>query len=299
MNIDMDNMGEDRIYKIKKVAYNTIIINIILFIIKIFTGIVSNSTAMISDAIHSVSDVLSTVIVLIGINISKKDADEHHNYGHEKFESIAGLILGMILFLTAIWILINGVKGIILVASGQLASVGILALFAAILSIGVKEWMYRFTVKVANKLKSTSLKADAWHHRSDALSSIGSLIGIAGSMLGFAFFDPLAAIVIGFLIAKVSINILKEAISQITDKAIDNELYQSLSNCICEVKAVNAINLLKSRIHGNRIYIDLEIVVDNTLSIVKAHQISEEVHDKVESSFPDIKHCMVHVHPSE
>lgn len=303
MNIKTDlttvNKTENRADEINRVASYTILLNVILFVLKLFAGIFAHSTAMISDAIHTVSDVLSTVIVMIGNHISKKAADKSHNYGHEKFESIAGLFLGVLLFLTALWIFVSGIRSLLLAASGQLAATGMLALIAAVISIALKEWMYHFTVKVADRLNCTSLKADAWHHRSDALSSIGSLVGVAGSMMGLTFADPLAAIVIGILIIKVSFDIVKDAISQITDQAIDDELRKSLTDCVYEVKTVKDINLFKSRIHGSRIYVDLEIVVDKRLSIEEAHRISEEVHDRLEFRFPDIKHCMVHVHPSK
>jgi len=289
------NMNNEQIAY--KVSINTIIGNVILSIIKLLAGIFGKSMAMISDSVHSISDVLSTFIVMVGIKISNKVNDDEHQYGHERLECVASIILSCMLFITGILIGYQGIESII--QKKEIATPTLFALIMAIVSILIKECMYWYTRKYAKLINSNALMADAWHHRSDALSSIGSLIGIVGSMLGFKLLDSIASIIICIFILKVAIDIFKDSVNKMVDKACSKETIENYKKIIKKIKGVKRIDLIKSRLFGNKIYLDVEISVDGNLKLVDAHNISHKVHDKLESSDKNIKHCMIHVNPYE
>ncbi len=278
-----------------RISKITIIINIALSTIKVLAGIIGRSTAMIADGVHSLSDVLSTIAVMLGLKLAKQPADEDHPYGHEKMEPVMAKILASILLITALLIGFNGIKNII---NGTNVIPEKIAMYAAILSIIVKEWMYRYTVKGAKKIQSSSLMADAWHHRSDAFSSIGTLIGIIGAIMGYPILDPIASLVICIFITKVAINIYKQAIDQLVDHSADTKTIENIKSKIQKTNGVIKIDELKTRLHANKLYVDVEICVDRCLSVCEAHEIAERVHNTVESIDNRIKHCMVHVNPN-
>ncbi len=278
-----------------KVSIITIVANAILAVFKFVAGIIGKSNAMISDSVHSFSDVLSTIIVIIGLKISSKNADNEHPYGHERMESIAAFILASMLFITGILIGVEGFKNIFLTTN--ITKPTSIALLAAIISIIVKELMYWYTIYYAKKIKSESLKADAWHHRSDAFSSVGSLIGIAGSMLGLTILDSIASIIICGFIIKVSYDIFKESLDKVVDRSCSEDTIIAIEKQVYLIDGVLNVDLIKTRMFGNRIYIDLEISADKNMTLEQAHKIAHQVHDKVEESFKDVKHCMVHVNP--
>lgn len=280
-----------------KVSVVTIIGNFGLSVFKFISGVLGSSSAMVSDAVHSLSDVLSTIIVMIGIKISNKKSDNSHQYGHERFEAVAALILSMLLLGTGILIGYTGISKIITGINGKLATPSVLALVAALISILVKEAMYWYTKIVAKKIKSTALMADAWHHRSDALSSIGSLIGIAGSKMGFPILDPIASLIICLFILKVSLDILKDSVYKLVDKAADDETISKMKSIILNVDGVMEIDLIKTRLFGSKIYVDVEIGADKNQTLASSHAIAVKVHDEIENIFSDVKHCMVHVNP--
>lgn len=282
-----------------KVSNLSIIVNLFLSVIKLLAGVISNSTAMISDAVHSASDVFSTVIVIIGFSLSSKKADKEHPYGHERMECVASIILAVILALTGLEIGKTAVSPIINGTVENIKTPGILALAAAILSIIVKELMYRYTIFYAKKINSTSLKADAWHHRSDALSSIGAMIGIGGARLGYSIFEPIASLVICIFIIKAAYDIFKDAVDKMVDKSCDDETEQAMARVIEEEKEVEALVSLQTRMFGSRVYADVVIAVNGNISLTEAHEIAEKVHDDIESNFPSVKHCMVHIDPAE
>lgn len=287
------NIEEEKIAY--KVSFISIIGNVLLTIIKFISGLIAHSQAMISDSVHSLSDVLSTFVVIIGIKISNKDADKSHPYGHERLECVCALILSIMLFITGI---IIGYAGVIKIINNEtIKTPGLLALFAAILSIIVKEGMYQYTIRVAKKINSGSLKADAWHHRSDALSSIGSLVGILGSRLGFKLFDPIASIIICLFIFKVSIDIFKDSIDKMIDKSCDEETINKIIEIIDRRSDIKNLDDIKTRQFGNKAYIDIEISVDANMVLKDAHAIAEDIHDEIENKLPIVKHCMVHVNP--
>lgn len=276
-----------------RVSKNTIIGNFILAFIKILIGFIARSTAMVADGMHSLSDVVTTIGVIIGLKLSHKEADKTHPYGHEKIESITSLFLATVLFLVAISI---GYSGIIKIINHSYVTPGFSAIIAAITSIIVKELMYWYTIKYANKINSPSLKADAWHHRSDALSSVGALIGILGARIGYPFLDPLVAIIIALVIIKVAFDICKQSIAQLIDEAASEEDVQAIIDKINSIDEIYEIKNLKTRQHSNKLYVDVDISVDATLTVEEGHNIASHVHNLIEED-SRIKHCMVHVNP--
>ena len=280
-----------------KVSTVSIVGNILLSLFKAAAGIIANSGAMISDAVHSASDVISSVVVLIGIKISARESDESHPYGHERFECVAAIVLSVILFLTGIFIGIDAVKELISANYRSEPVPGILALIAAVVSIITKEAMYWYTRFYAKLYDSGALMADAWHHRSDSLSSIGALIGIIGTRMGFLFLDSAASIVICLFIAKAALDIFLDAIDKMIDRSCDSETEQQLRQCALSQSGVESVDLLTTRIFANKIYVDIEIGVDRTQTLLFAHETAEKVHDAIEKQFPKVKHIMVHVNP--
>lgn len=280
-----------------KVSRISIIGNIILSGFKLFAGIFAQSAAMISDAVHSMSDVFSTIIVMIGIKLANKKPDKEHPYGHERFECVAAIVLAAVLFATGAGIGWSGIKKAIAGNYGDLAIPGILALVAAIVSIIVKEAMYWYTRGAAKRINSSALMADAWHHRSDAFSSVGSFAGIFGARLGFPILDPLACIIICLFILKAAIDIFRDAVGKMTDRACDDETIAKMRDLILSQKSVERIDGLKTRLFGDKIYMDVEIRVDALVRLEEAHLVAQAVHDVIEEQFPRVKHCMVHVNP--
>lgn len=280
-----------------RVSVVSIIANLVLSVFKFIAGIFGKSAAMVSDAVHSASDVFSTVIVIIGVKISRKESDEDHPYGHDRLESVAAVILSVVLALTGVGI---GWSGIQKIVSGSLEEISIptaLPLIAAIISIVVKEGMYWYTRAGARKIGSEALMADAWHHRSDSLSSIGSLIGIIGARMGYALLDPVASVVICLFILKAAFDIFMEALEKMVDKSCDKETVEKMKQQVLSVEGVIALDELKTRLFGSKCYVDIEIGADGNSTLFTAHDIAEKVHDGIEKNFPEVKHCMVHVNP--
>ena len=275
----------------------SIAVNVVLTCGKLAAGILGRSHAMISDAVHSASDVFSTLIVMAGVSMSAKQSDKEHPYGHERLECVAALFLAVILCATGLGIGFGAVREVVSGEVKDAAIPGLMALAAAIVSIVVKEWMYRYTIKAADSIHSSALKADAWHHRSDALSSVGAFVGICGARMGFAFMDPAASIVICIFICKASLDVLRDALDKMVDKACDEETAQAIRRTALAPPGVVRIDGLKTRLFGPRMYVDIEIAVDGRLNLQQAHTISREVHDMVEEQFPQVKHCAVQINP--
>ena len=280
-----------------KVSIISIIANTFLAIFKLLAGIFAHSSAMISDAIHSASDVFSSFVVIIGIKLSSKEPDKEHPYGHERLECVAAMILAVILFITGSGIFYNALKNIINGTYNSITTPGVFALVAAIISIITKEAMYWYTRHYAKKIDSSALMADAWHHRSDALSSIGALIGIFFARIGYPIMDSVASIVIFIFIVKASIDIFMDATNKVVDHSCDEEFEKEIYDYVINYKNIKDIDLLKTRLFGNKIYIDLEICLDENLTLKKAHEIAESLHDDIENKYEDVKHVMVHVNP--
>lgn len=293
-------VSEDEFQKVaNKVSFVTIIGNILLSVMKLIAGFIAHSNAMISDAIHSASDVFSTFVVIIGIKLASKKADKEHPYGHERLECVAAIVLSMVLFITGFGIGAAALKNITSGDYNNIVVPGILALVAAIVSIVSKEAMYWYTRYNAKRIDSSALMADAWHHRSDAFSSIGALIGIAGARLGFPIMDSIASLIIFVFIIKAAYDIFKDAIDKMVDHACDDATVSRIRECVMKHEDVLGIDMLQTRIFGNKIYVDLEIETDGSYTLSKAHTIAETVHDDIEKSFPKVKHIMVHVNPAD
>jgi len=281
-----------------RVARNGILANFFLIIFKLVAGIVGHSAAMIADAAHSVSDMVGTVIIIIGVKISNKAPDKEHPYGHERFECVATLILALILGGTGVGIGYAGLRTIIQWQYETLHNVPeVIALVAAVVGIVVKEGMYWYTRAAAMKINSGALMADAWHSRSDALSSVGSFAGILGARMGFPILDAVAAVAISLFIIKVAMSIFMDAINKMTDRACDDETVDKMRETVMSHDAVKEIDTINTRLFGNKIYVDLEINVDGNMSLNDAHDLAEQIHESIEENFKDVKHCMVHVNP--
>lgn len=281
--------------KANRVSVITIIVNLVLAVLKFAVGAAAKSQALISDAVHSASDVVSTIAVIFGINLSAKKSDKKHPYGHERIECIFSVVLAMILFATGIGIGISAAETII--KGKEIEIPGKAALAAAVISIAVKEWMYHYTKRAAKKLNSSAMMADAWHHRSDALSSVGSFIGIGGAMIGIPILEPAASILICIFIAKAAFDIFMDAVNRLIDSSCPEEETESMKKIISAIEGVRKIDMIRTRRFGSRVYVDVEISEDGNLNLISAHDIAERVHNKIEESFPDVKHCMVHVNP--
>ena len=284
---------------IRKVSAAGIFGNIILSVFKLFAGIYGRSGAMISDAVHSFSDVIATFIAYLGVRLSMRPADREHPYGHERLECVAALILGIVLVVTGLGIGKTGLTNIFFGNKEDIAVPGMIALVAAIVSIATKEAMFWYTRYYAGVIDSPAFKADAWHHRSDALSSVGSLIGIGGAMLGYPVMDSVASVVICLFIFKVSFDILKDAISKMLDTSSGEEYENSLREFVLKQSDVGRVDLLRTRTFGSKIYVDIEIAVDGNKTLREAHDVAERVHEEVEKNFSEVKHIMIHVNPME
>ena len=279
-----------------KVSIISIIANVVLAAFKLVAGVFAHSGAMISDAIHSASDVFSTFVVMIGIKIASKEPDEEHPYGHERMECVAAIILATILCITGLGIGKNALSNIT-GNSGEMAVPGVLALIAAIVSIIVKEAMFWYTRHYAKKIDSGALMADAWHHRSDALSSIGAFIGIIFARMGYVMMDSIACLVICVFIVKAAYDIFKDAIDKMVDKSCSSEVEAEIRTIVMSVDGVKGIDSLSTRLFGNKMYVDIEIRADGEKTLNETHEIAEAVHDSIEAQFEKVKHIMVHVNP--
>ena len=278
---------QDGVKTAMRVSAVSIAVNLALSALKLAAGLLARSGAMVSDAVHSASDVFSTVIVIIGVRLSGKASDREHPYGHERMECVAAIVLAVVLLVTGLFIGYDGVRKIVYAHETQPAVPGRLALAAALLSIAVKEILFWYTRRYAKRLDSSALMADAWHHRSDALSSVGALIGIAGARLG----HPI-------LIGKAALDIFLDAVNKMVDHSCAPETEDEIRTLALAHEGVRSVDLLLTREFGNRIYIEMELSVDGQLLLVEAHAIAERVHDDVEDAFPKVKHIMIHVNPA-
>lgn len=277
-----------------KASLITILVNIALCIFKMLAAFIGKSSAMLADAVHSLADILTTALVIIGLKISSKAADITHPYGHEKFEPIFAKIMSFILIFTGASI---GYKALMDLISGNLNSPGKIALIAAAVSIFVKESMYWYTIKIAKKIKSVAMETDAWHHRSDALSSIGTFLGILGARMGFKILDPIAGLLVSFLIIKIGIEYYLKSINELVDHSAEDNIVNQIEYIASSVPGVINIVNLKTRSFGNKVYADIEISVDGDLTINEGDKIAENVHSLIEDNISDIKHCLVKLKP--
>ena len=295
----LEQLSDEKSKKIvMRVSGVTIAGNLVLSLLKLLAGILGHSGAMISDAVHSASDVFSTIIVMVGIHLAGRKSDKEHPYGHERMECVAAIVLATVLAVTGLGIGWSAIQSIAKESTGVVVVPGVLALVAAVVSILTKEGMYWYTRFHAKKIDSSALMADAWHHRSDALSSVGALVGIAASRMGYPLMDPLASLVICVFIEKAALDIFKDAINKMVDKACDEDTEQAIRECAQKQPGVVRVDMLKTRVFGNKIYVDIEIGADGNETLREAHAVAEEVHNRIENEFPKVKHIMVHVNPA-
>ena len=298
-SVNIQNNQEEFQRTATKVSLVGMVTNIILTVLKLAAGIIARSGAMVSDAVHSASDIFSGIIVLIGVRISSRAPDEGHPYGHERFECVAALLLSGVLAVVGGTIGINAIRDIVSGRAQAMEAPGLLALIAAVVSIVTKESLFWYTRACAKRFRSTALHAEAWHQRSDALSSIGALIGIAGARLGVPVMEPIASLVIAAFILKVAVDIFRDAVNQMVDHSCSEETENAFRQTALAQPGVLGVELLRTRMFGNRIYVDLEIAADPSLTLSAAHGIAESVHDAIEQTYPDVKHIMVHVNPAK
>lgn len=286
---------ETRYEEADKVTIQSILWNIFLTIIKIFAGIFGKSSAMISDGLHSASDIISSVGVLIGNKIAKTPNDKEHNYGHEKAETLVSFLLSILLIIVSLKIGWGALQSLFNLDSVQVPTA--LPLIVSIISIGIKEYQYRITIRIANKINSPSLKADAWHHRSDALSSIAAFIGIGGAMLGFKALDPIASIVVALFVAKVGFDILKDSTNELMDYSIDDEQEEQIRKIAEKTEGVINLGELRTRKHGAMAYVDLTICVNKDLTVLEGHEIAHKIEKYIINEMKFVKGITVHVEP--
>lgn len=279
-----------------KVSIITIIVNAVLAAVKFAAGILGHSGAMISDAVHTVSDVLSTFVVIIGVKLADKEADKEHPYGHERLECVAAILLSILLGAVGVGIGLSAVEK--LTGAKEVTAVpSMLALWAAVLSVLVKEGMFWYTRAAAKKVNSGALMADAWHHRSDALSSVGAFVGMLFARLGFPMMDPLAEAIICLCILKAALDIFRDGLNKMVDRSCAPETERAICDIAKSVDGVKDIASLKTRLFGAKMYVDMEILVDGNLPLKDAHAIADTVHDTIEDTFEECKHCMIHLDP--
>ena len=235
--------------------------------------------------------------MIIGVKLSAKKSDKEHPYGHERMECVAAIILAVVLLVTGLFIGDSALGKLISGNYDSLEIPGILALVAAVVSIIVKEGMFWYTRYYAKLLDSGAVMADAWHHRSDALSSIGALIGIAGARMGMPVLDPVATFVICLFILKAAYDIFKDAVDKMVDHSCDDKTESQIRECVLAQEGIRGIDMMHTRIFGNKIYVDIEILVDGSKTLYEGHAIAEKVHSEIEGKFPKVKHIMVHVNP--
>ena len=286
---------ETRYDEANKVTIQSIIWNVVLTVIKIFSGIVGKSNAMIADGLHSASDIISSVGVLIGNKVAKAPNDKEHNYGHEKAETLVSFLLSILLIVVSLKIGFNALKSLFNLDRVQVPT--LLPLVVSIISIAIKEYQYRITIKVANKINSPSLKADAWHHRSDALSSIAAFIGIGGALLGFKALDPIASIAVALFVAKVGFDILKDSANELMDYSIDEDQEKQIVNIAENTDGVITLGEIRTRKHGATAYVDLTICVNKNLTVFEGHEIATKLEKRIIKEMQFVKGITVHVEP--
>lgn len=292
-----DPLGREYSQVTMSVTNTCILCNVFLCVIKVIGGIAAHSSALISDGINSAFDVVSGIILIIGAKISGRNPDKEHPYGHERFECVTTIILSIVLFVTGVFIGHTAIEDLSSGAYKTRVLPGKWSIIAALFSMAMKEMMYWYTKSAAERINSVSLKAAAWDHRADVVSTAGALIGIMVSRYGFPAGDLIASLVVCLFIISTAYKVFREAIYQMTDTSCDDAFLQELSGKILSIEGVAGIDLLQVRVFGNRYYVDLEISEDGEKSLSEAHRVAEQVHDTIEKEYPIIKHIMIHVNP--
>lgn len=279
------------------------VVNVVLLLFKFVAGIVGHSAAMVADAVHSLSDFVTDVIVLVFVHISSKPKDKSHDYGHGKYETLAMTLIGVALLIVAIGIIYHGAMEIVAWMNGeQLEAPGTLALWAALLSVLLKEGVYQYSMVKARQLNSQVVEANAWHHRSDALSSVGTAIGIGGAIfLGqrWTVLDPIASLVVGAFIVKVAVDLLHRGIDDLMEHSLPEDVEEEILRIVGELKGVVDPHDLRTRKIGNHYAIELHILMDGDITLREAHNKASEVEDLLRARYGEHTHVAVHVEPKE
>ena len=291
---DHQSLKQERYYAARKATIVSVVANIILSIGKVIAGTVGNSAAMLADGIHSASDLVTDGVVLISMRMAKKKADREHPYGHGKFETIATQFIAVILLIVAFGICLDAIERL---QQPVLAPPTTIALIAAFISLLSKEALFQYTIRIGRRFNAKVLIANAWHHRSDAISSIAALVGIAGAMLGWPILDPLAAMAVAFILGKVGVELIKETLSELTDStsAIDKEIQERISNLVHEVPEVLSAHFITPRRLGPDIYVDVHVVVPKCLTVSEGHQVAEKVRVNLLHNVDAVTDAMVHI----
>ena len=293
-----DKQREKGIYKVTLVGS---VVNILLVAFKFVAGIVGNSTAMIADAVHSLSDLMTDVVIIVFVRISNKPRDKNHDYGHSKFETFATLIIGISLLVVGLGIAWSGAAKIISVIQGEtLESPGMIAFYAAIISIVSKEILYRYTIVCGTKLKSDATVANAWHHRSDSLSSTGTAAGIGGAILlgeKWTILDPLAALVVSYFIVKVSIKLLKPCMDELMEKSLSDEVENEIISIVESFEGVSDLHNLRTRKLGNNCAIEFHIRMDGKISLNETHEMNTQIEKRLKDRYGQSTHVIIHTEP--
>ena len=291
----------ERNKKIYQVTLVGGVVNVVLLVFKFVAGILGHSAAMVADAVHSLSDFVTDIIVLVFVHISGKPEDKSHDYGHGKYETLAMTIIGMALLVVAFGIVYSGMTKIVAWAGGeQLKAPGMLALWAALLSIVLKEAVYHYSMVKARQLRSQALEANAWHHRSDALSSIGTAVGIGGAILlgqRWTVLDPVASVIVGLFIVKVAIDLLRDGIGDLMEQSLPEEVENEMLQLVASLPGVVKPHDLRTRRIGNHYAIELHILMDGDISLREAHEKASEVEDLLRHQYGEETHVAVHVEP--
>lgn len=294
----MNNSRQREIYRVTIVGS---VVNMLLLIFKFVAGIVGNSAAMVADAVHSLSDFVTDIVVILFVRLSGRPADEDHGYGHGKFETLATLFVSLVLFGVAVMLFVGGVKDIVAVARGrQLAEPTMVALIAAVISIIAKELLYHYTVKCGEKLNSQVVVANAWHHRSDAFSSIGVLAGVGGAMFlggSWAVLDPIAATIVSLFIVKVAYSLLKPSLEELLERSLPKDVEQRIEQIILSVDGVSSPHHLRTRRIGSAYAIEVHIRMDGNITLTQAHAVTTAVERLLKQEFGDSTHVGIHTEP--
>lgn len=297
----MTHSTQNRNSKIYRVTILGSIVNFLLLALKFTAGILGHSAAMIADAVHSLSDFITDVIVVVFVKLSTKPADDDHDYGHGKYETVATSIIGMALLVVALMLAYDGGEKILAFLQGEeLCSPEPIALIAALASIVSKEWIFRVTKKVADEVDSKALEANAWHHRSDAYSSIGTAVGIGGAVvLGsqWAVLDAIAAVIVSIFIALTAIKIIRQSAGELLEESLPRETEERILEIIAEDKAVSDIHNLRTRRIGNRIAIEMHLRLPGCMPLEEAHEHASMIERRLRAEFGANTHIMLHLEP--
>jgi cation diffusion facilitator family transporter len=290
---------EQRKQAMDRVTWWGVLVNIMLAVSKLVVGFIAQSHALIADGFHSLSDLISDAMVLLATKHAHQDADEDHPYGHARYETLATIGVGIFLVAVALGISIDAIQRLAATEDIVAAVPATLALWIAAFSIFSNEMLYQYTIRVAHSIRSKLLEANAWHHRTDSISSIVVFIGIGGAILGWPLLDDIAAIIVGLMIAKIGWDLCRQSVQELVDTALEPEVLSSIKQHIKEVNGVVELHMLRSRRMGHNALVDVHILVDSRLSVSEGHQISEAVEHALINNFDEINDVTVHIDPED